>query len=154
MNLAFFKNKLKNIVLHIALFTPFFISGCDYSQENRLKIENIQSNNSEYPKKYEGKVERFYYRTFKHNFNSFNTAKSQFIDSKGNNIPFYTEIYLDNGGFYVLDGKMNIKNGDEIYSFKADVNREKVKIMGNYAIDRNFFCTKDNNCLIDFYLGN
>ena len=151
MNLAFFKNKLKNIVLHIALFTPFFISGCDYSQENRLKIENIQSNNSEYSKKYEGKVERFYYRKFNR---SFNTPKSQVIDSKGNNISFYTEIYLDNGSFYLLDGKMNVKNGDEIYSFKADVNREKVGIIGNYAIDRIFFCTKDNNCLIDFYLGN
>ena len=147
MNLAFLKNKLKNIVLPIALFTPFFISGCYRDPEERLKIENIQSHNSEYTKKYEGKVERFYIK----NVNSYKGVCCAFhdYDSNYNKILFFTEVYLDNGGFYILDGKMNIKNGEEMYSFKADLSKERNP--REVVLNRTFLCTKDNNCLIDVY---
>lgn len=140
--------KLKYILSSAMLLSPLFISGCDYSHEARLNIENIQQNNTKYIKKYEGNVERFYYKSPEnYSLDSYNLSQLQDINFKKINL--YTEIYLDNNSFYILDGYMPLKVGDKIYSFKDNISSS---LDIEYYKDRNFFCTQDNKCLIDVFL--
>lgn len=48
-------------------------------------------------------------------------------------------------------GHFPLNVGDKIYSFQNDVSPSD--LFGDYLKKRNFFCTKDNKCMIDVFLN-